>query len=129
MTVLLTTILSFVFTSFTKVNAEPVFTEPFKVHITCYINEGITASGEHTRLGICAMKPEWIGKTAIVYLRDEDGAIGDFYGIYEVLDTGGTKGLNNGTVIDLWEPSLDIAKEVMKETNGLGYVQIIDSEG
>lgn len=75
------------------------------------------------------MKREWIGQTAIVYLRKEDGSIGDVYGIYEIKDCGGTDGLKNGTVIDLWQPSLEIAKEVMAETNGLGYVQIVDAKG
>ena len=93
------------------------------------MDEGITASGEHTRQGICAMKSEWIGRTAIVYLRNSDGSIGEVYGIYEIKDCGGTKGLKNGSVIDLWQPNLDIAKEVMKETQGLGYVQIIDTKG
>lgn len=103
--------------------------EPFKVHITCYIDEGITASGEHTREGICAMKKEWIGKTAIVYLRNADGTIGDIYGIYEIKDCGGTDGLKEGKVVDIWQPNLEVAKEVMKETQGLGYVQLIDTEG
>ena len=127
--VLLITILIFACISFTNTKAEQDFSEPFKVHITCYIDEGITASGEHTRQGICAMKREWIGQTAIVYLRKEDGSIGDVYGIYEIEDCGGTDGLKNGTVIDLWQPSLEIAKEVMAETNGLGYVQIVDAKG
>lgn len=127
--VLLITILIFACTSSIDVRAEQDFIEPFKVHITCYIDEGITASGEHTRKGICAMRKEWIGQTAIVYLRKEDGSIGDVYGIYEIKDCGGTDGLKSGTVIDLWQPSLEIAKEVMAETNGLGYVQIVDAKG
>lgn len=119
-------ILIFVCTSYLNAKADEI-SEPFKVHITCYVDEGITASGEHTRQGICAMKREWIGKTAIVYLRNPDGSIGEIYGIYEIKDCGGTKGLKNGSVVDIWQPSLTIAKAVMKETNGLGYVQIIDN--
>ena len=113
----------------TKSNTEPQYTEPFKVHITCYIDEGTCASGEHTRRGIAAMKKEWIGKTAIVYLREEDGTIGDVYGIYELEDCGGTEGLKSGNVIDIWEPDMDEATRVMAETKGLGYVQLIDAEG
>ena len=109
--------------------SDPIYQEPFKVHITFYIDQGVTASGEYVRQGICAAKKEWIGKTAIVYLRKEDGSIGDVYGIYEVLDCGGTKGLQKGNVIDIWSPSLELATQGMAETNGLGYVQILDAEG
>lgn len=110
-------------------NCDSNYSEPFKVHITSYIDDGTCASGEHTRIGVCAMKKEWIGKTAIVYLRDEDGNIGDVYGIYEIEDCGGTDGLKDGKVIDIWMPNLDSAKTVMKETNGLGYVQLVDAKG
>lgn len=75
------------------------------------------------------MKKEWIGKTAVVYLRNEDGTIGDFYGIYEIKDCGGTEGLKNGLVIDIWEPDIETATQVMAETKGIGFVQLLDAEG
>ena len=111
------------------INAKAEVKDPYKVFITCYVITGTTASGEQTREGIVAMNDALLGKTIILYTRKDDGSIGDVYGIYEVKDTGGTKGLKNGSVVDIWMPSLEDAKETMRETKGLGYVQILDSEG
>lgn len=77
-----------------------------------YCIDGITASGSHTRRGICAAKPEWIGLTAMVYLND-NGNLGDFLGYYEVKDTGGR--FRNGKVIDLWFPTENECKQFGKK--------------
>ena len=68
------------------------YIEPVKMLTTAYCDNGITASGVEARYGICAGKKEWLGKTVILYKRNEDGTIGELLGIFEVLDTGfGTK--------------------------------------
>lgn len=72
---------------------------------TAYCIDGTTASGSHTRRGIAASKPEWIGLTAMVY-KNNHGMPGDFLGYYEIKDTGG-ENIRSGKVIDLWFPTYD----------------------
>ena len=87
---------------------EPVL---YKGHATAYCDVGYTKSGEWTRDGICAAKEEWLGKSVVVYKRLPDGSIGDYIGTYEILDTGGTKGLKEGRVIDVWVPDMDAVQD------------------
>ena len=103
-------------------------------HATAYCVSGVTASGEITRDGICAGKDEWLGKTIILYQRLPDNKIGDQIGIYECLDTGGTPGLKEGRVIDVWCQDLDTCQEFMNLVyedgcQGHVYIQVIDSDG
>ena len=74
---------------------------------TAYCIDGTTATGTHTRSGICAGKREWFGKTAVVY-ADNHGEIGDLIGIYKVEDTGGST-IRSGKVLDIWVPSYEEA--------------------
>ena len=78
-----------------------------EMQATAYCIDGTTATGTHTRRGICAGKREWFGKTAVVY-ADNHGEIGDLIGIYKVEDTGGDP-IRNGKVLDIWVPSYDEA--------------------
>ena len=78
-----------------------------EMQATAYCIDGTTATGTHTRRGICAGKREWFGKTAVVY-ADNHGEIGDLIGIYKVEDTGGDL-IRNGKVLDIWVPSYDEA--------------------
>lgn len=104
---------------------------PFDIlpaNATAYCIEGITKSGEYTRDGICAGKEEWIGKRILIFQKLPDGKIGEFIGEYEVKDTGGTDGLRNGTVVDIWKPDLESCQEFMNlvyEDNCYGKVYII----
>lgn len=102
------------------------------IRCTCYTDTGITASGQHTRDGIIAGKREWMGCAAALYKVKEDGSIGEFIGLYEVLDTGAgidTDGdgygdsLDNGTSIDVWVPN-DAAVREWQQAHG-DYVYII----
>lgn len=72
---------------------------------TAYCLQGTTVDGSHTRRGIAASKPEWIGLTAAVYL-DDNGELGEFLGYYEIKDTGGS-GVRSGKVLDIWLPTYD----------------------
>ena len=78
-----------------------------EMQATAYCIDGTTATGTHTRRGICAGKREWFGKTAVVY-ADNHGEIGDLIGIYKVEDTGGDP-IRSGKVLDIWVPSYDEA--------------------
>lgn len=93
--------------------------EPFDIEVTAYCIDGITATGCHTREGICAGKREWLGKTAIIYYEDE------VLGIYEVKDCGG-RAIREGRRLDIWLPTENECFEFgIKKCK----VQIIDAEG
>ena len=89
------------------------------VIVTGYCLHGRTASGEYTRPGICAYRPEDIGRIAIVYDTDQK-----IIGIYEILDTGGEE-VRTGQVIDIW---FDTAEECYRITQP-GFVQVVDRVG
>lgn len=112
-------------------NNEPTL---IKMHATAYCLEGTTASGIQTREGIAAAKREWIGKTAIIYQRLPDNKVGKVIGIYEIEDTGTTKGLTSGSVIDVWCSDMDNCQLFMNEVykdgcNGKVFVEILDARG
>lgn len=96
-----------------EVKYNPLYKQVEEPKVNCYFMQataycinGRTASGENTRVGIVASKPEWIGKTMAVYLRGKDGKAGQFLGYFEVKDTGGSS-IRNGNVIDLWLPTYE----------------------
>ena len=111
--------------------------EPFKMYTTAYHHGEITASGVPVRRGICAVKREWMGLTAIVYEYKPDGSMGDMIGIWECLDTGfggdadgdGVGSLEAGKVIDMYFPTLEECQAWMEQTGGKVYVQLVDAEG
>lgn len=111
--------------------------EPFKMCTTAYHYGTITASGTPVRKGICAVKREWMGLTAIVYAYNPDGSIGDLLGYWECLDTGfggdadgdGVGSIEAGKVIDMYFPTLEECRDWMKLTGGKVYVQLVNAEG
>lgn len=111
--------------------------EPFKMYTTAYHHGEITASGVPVRRGICAIKREWMGLTAIVYEYKPDGSMGDMIGIWECLDTGfggdadgdGVGSIEAGKVIDMYFPTLEECQAWMEQTGGKVYVQLVDAEG
>lgn len=111
--------------------------EVFQILTTAYCHGDVTATGAKTREGICAVRKEWIGKTALVWKCNEDGTQGEFLGYWECLDTGfgadsdgdGIGSIEEGKVIDMFFPSLDAAKDWMKLTGGKVFVQLIDADG
>lgn len=111
--------------------------EPFKMYTTAYHHGEITASGVPVRRGICAVKREWMGLTAVVYECREDGSRGELLGYWECLDTGfggdadgdGVGSIEAGKVIDMYFPTLEECRDWMKQTGGKVYVQFVDAEG
>lgn len=108
-----------------KVHANPHYDSNWqKMKFSCYCPESCpgttTASGEKVREGILAASKDHMGDCAMVYLKD-----GTFLGYYECLDTGGSKGIKAGYVIDVWAPNLTRAKELMALTEGECYVEWI----
>ena len=70
------------------------------MYTTAYYQGEITANGSKVHHGGAACNPH-LGDVAIVYTVD-----GKYLGTYEINDTGGTEGLHNGTVIDVYRKNL-----------------------
>lgn len=85
----------------------------FRILTTGYCYGTITVTGTKPREGICAVRKEWIGKTALVWQCSEYGTQGDFLGYWECLDTGfgadsdgdGIGSIQEGKVIDMYFPT------------------------
>lgn len=121
------------------------FNEPIKVRCTYYFDDGKTASGQEVREGIMASKPEWIGCVACVNAVNEDGSIGEFIGLYEILDTGYgaetgvgessiLKGKTLGTIetgetVDIWMPTQHQADEWMSLYGDHVYIKLVRGVG
>lgn len=110
---------------------EPTF---IKGYATAYCQTGQTSSGAYTRDGICAGAKSYSGCMIVLYQRLPDGSLGDYIGMYECLDTGGTDGLNNGTVIDVWKSNNEQCQEFMNQVyedncKGHIYIQVIEGKG
>lgn len=114
-------VIAFVLMSAVSVKADEL--EFHSMKATAYCLDGITASGQQTREGICASRPEWIGKTAAIYINDNE-TIGDFLGYYEIEDTGDTP-IRKGYVIDIW---MDDYQDCIEFGAPDVYVLIIDGE-
>lgn len=109
-----------------------------KIRCTCYIDSGITASGQETRDGIIAGRRSDLGKVAALYRYNSDGSVGEFIGYYEFLDTGNgidTDGdgkgdsLKKGLSIDVYKYTLTEANDWIAEYGDYVYIKIIDAEG
>lgn len=94
-----------------------------KMHTTAYCMGEVTANGSKVHAGGCACNPH-LGDVAIIYTLD-----GKYLGIYECNDTGGTQGLQSGTVIDVYKPNLTMCESWMKLTGGKVYVLWVEGKG
>jgi hypothetical protein len=102
----------------------PDLREP--VHATWYINpnNNHTANGGNTFIGSCASNREHLGDVAALYSSD-----GWFYGYLDCNDVGGTEGIKNGTVIDIYAEDIDQIHRTAEEWGTEFYIVWIDSEG
>lgn len=111
--------------------------EVFPILTSGYCHGRVTATGTEPRRGICAVRKEWIGKTALVWECKDSDTMGEFLGYWECLDTGfgadsdgdGIGSIQEGRVIDMYFPTPEEVQEWMKITGGRVYVQLIDAEG
>jgi hypothetical protein len=93
------------------------------MHTTAYYRGHHTANGSKVHIGGCSCNPH-LGDVAIIYTVD-----GQYLGMYECNDTGGTQGLQNGTVIDVYRKNLTQCETWMKITGGKVYVLWIEGKG
>lgn len=94
---------------------------------TAYCLKGTTASGEPVRSGIVASKPEWIGKTMIMWADTGDGLIHpeNYIGTYQIRDTG-SENIRKGYVVDIW---MEKYNDCMQFGSKRIIFQVIESEG
>lgn len=106
-------------------SAEPVYKEPVKMRVTCYLPTGNkTADGTVPYEGICAARREDLGKVAVVYDLEMN-----LIGFFEVRDTGGAASLKNGTSIDIFRDNMGRAREWIAAYGDYCYVQMIQADG
>lgn len=105
--------------------ADPVYTEPVRMRVTCYLPTGNpTASGVMPYEGICAARRCDLGKVAVLYTEDME-----YIGTFEVKDTGGAEWLKNGTAIDIYRENMNGVNDWVERFGDFCYVQLIDAEG
>lgn len=121
------------------------FSEPTKIRCTCYLDDGVTASGGMVRPHIMAAKPEWMGCVAELNEINEDGTVGAFIGYFEIIDTGygaeTGEGVSNifpdrtqgtieaGQTVDVWMPTRHQAEEWIDKYNDYVYIKLIRGVG
>lgn len=109
----------------------------FRMLTTAYHYGTATVTGQRPRRGMCAVREEWVGKTALVWKCNGSDILGEFLGIWECLDTGfgadsdgdGMGSIQEGRVIDMYFPTQEEVEEWMAVTGGRVYVQLVDAEG
>ncbi len=97
--------------------------EPQPMRVTCYYGGTVTASGTEPREGICAARADWIGKTAVVFDSDME-----YVGCFTIEDTGSHPRIQNGSSIDIWQPTLSDCYNWVATYGDYMYVSIVDSE-
>lgn len=95
-----------------------------KMKTTAYVMGHHTANGSAVHNGGCAASAEHMGDVAILYTLD-----GTYLGMYECNDTGGTKGIQNGYVIDIYRQNMTQAENYMRITGGKVYVKWVKGAG
>lgn len=102
-------------------------TQLIKAKATAYCLHGVMANGEYVHNGACAGADKYYGKTITMFKRLPDDSLGDYIGTYTVEDKGGTRGIKQGYVIDIWRPTLKACQEFMdlvyeEECHGNVYI-------
>ena len=83
-----------------------------------------TATGKTARYGHIAYKPEYFGRTCILYTQDMQ-----YIGIFECEDTGGSR-VRAGQVLDVYTgTTLESCYDWVEENGTHCYVQWVESEG
>lgn len=100
---------------------EPAYME---MEATAYCYGTLRCDGNPVRKGICAGKPEWYDKLAVVY-ENKDGKPGELIGFYECLDTGGQE-IQDGKTLDVYIPDEEACRSFGRRKV---LVLLVDGEG
>ena len=108
---------------FTIMAAEPE-NEPEMELIRTTVYDGptdTTVTGRKAEYGIVAYRPDYYGRTCILYTQDME-----YIGIFECQDTGGRR-VRTGQVIDVYCPNRQACYDWVAENGEYCYVQWVDS--
>ena len=112
---------------------EPWVPEMVEMEMTYYTDRGMCADGVTVaRKGVCAVKKDLIGMTAIIYSMDDE-----LIGIYECCDTGfgrdkdedGVGTIEEGKTIDVFMENEDDGWDFIKEHGNRVKVQFVEANG
>ena len=96
-----------------------------RVRCTCYLPTGNrTASGCYPYEGIVAASKDRLGQVAVLYTEDME-----LIGFFECRDTGGHKGLKNGSRIDVYRDSEESMREWIATYGDYVIVQWVECDG
>ena len=99
--------------------------EPQEVKISCYLPTGHrTYSGQVPYVGGCACNVEHLGQTAMLFDAEYR-----FIGYYEVNDIGGNSLLKQGKAIDIFQETMEDARNFISANGDHGFVVFIDADG
>lgn len=107
--------------------------EMVEMEMTYYTDRGTCADGVTVaRKGVCAVKKDLIGMTAIIYSMDDE-----LIGIYECCDTGfgrdkdgdGIGTIQDGKTIDIFMENEEDGWDFIKEHGNKVKVQFVEAEG
>lgn len=101
------------------------------MRVTCYyVNSGVTYSGTKPisgyTIGACE---DYLGCVAYIYAMNEDGSMGDFIKMGEILDTGSHERIKSGKSLDIYFETEAQCKEWIKKHGDYCWVTIIDGRG
>jgi 3D (Asp-Asp-Asp) domain-containing protein len=96
-----------------------------EVKISCYLPTGNrTYSGQVPYVGGCAVNKDHLGQTAMLFDAEYR-----FIGFYEVNDIGGNKLLRQGKAIDIFQETMEEAREFIKTNGDKGFVIWLEADG
>lgn len=91
------------------------------MRVTCYTGGTVTATGHEVEYGVCASNPQWYGCLAVVYDQDMN-----YVDTFEICDTGSHPMLQNGSALDIWQPTLADCYEWVGTYGDYMYVTILE---
>ena len=116
-------VMAAVYLSAVTIFGEPVEMETMRC--TCYLPTGHrTADGTEPYEGIIASNRDHLGDMALLYTMD-----GEYIGMYECRDIGGSRMLRNGTAIDVYRDNMDRALDWVQTYGDYVLIIWIPAEG
>lgn len=99
--------------------------DPQEVKISCYLPTGnCTYSGQMPYVGGCAVNKEHLGQTAMLFDAEYR-----FIGFFEINDIGGNSLLKQGRAVDIFQETMEDARNFIRENGDHGYVVWLNAEG
>ena len=95
-----------------------------KIKVTAYCCGTHTATGVPVHYGVMAVSDAHIGDVAELYTLG-----GEYIGLFECIDKGGTDAIHQGFVVDIYHPTYEECVDFMRLTEGVGYIRYISGNG